>query len=436
MCPTARLIQAAGPGVRAAEVHNDRSGHFGRGKSAVARDHGRFMRMLRRLLIVSILILGAMPFSTMTAGAADAPSAVTGLFLTTRYPALTVRAGETTTIDLSVRNFKLPPQVLMLSVPQIASGWKATILGGGQPVGAIDVAPDSEERLQLRLEPPSGAGHADYDFTVEAKNGQHDEKLPIKITVGEELPAKLKLTTNFPSLRGTATTSFKYKVSVTNDSGRDATVNFSADAPKNFQVSFTEAYGSQQLTSIPIEAGKSKDVEVSLTIPRETPAGDYKLALHAKTEAASADLNVSLTILGQPRLAVSGEGGRLSGEAYAGKDSQLTLVLRNDGSEAARDIELSATAPEGWKSSFDPKQLPQLAAGATQQVKVTLIPSERAIAGDYQTTIRASASGGLSESANFRITVLTSTLWGAVGIAIIAIALLVVVFAVARFGRR
>jgi uncharacterized membrane protein len=112
------------------------------------------------------------------------------------------------------------------------------------------------------------------------------------------------------------------------------------------------------------------------------------------------------------------------------------VVLRNDGSEAARDIELSATTPEGWKSSFEPKLLPQLAAGQTQEVKVTLTPSERAIAGDYQTTIRASAAGGLSESANFRITVLTSTLWGAVGIAIIAIALLVVVFAVARFGRR
>src|SRR6202030_119231 len=256
----------------------------------------------------------------------------------------------------------------------------------------------------------------DYRCTVEARGAQHDEKLPIKVTVGEELPAKLKLTTNFPALRGTATTSFKYKVSVNNDSGRDATVNLSADAPKNFQVSFTEAYGSQQITSIPIEAGKSKDVEASLTIPRETQAGDYKLTLHAKTEATSADLPVSLTIVGQARVALSGEGGRLSGEAYAGQDSQLTLVLRNDGSEAARDIELSATTPEGWKSSFDPKTVPQVAAGATQNVKMTLTPSERAIAGDYQATIRASASGGLSESANFRITVLTSTLWGAVAI--------------------
>ena len=387
--------------------------------------------MLRWLVAVSCVLIGA-----AAANAAEAPAGVSGIFLTTRYPALTTRAGETTTVDVSVHNYKLPPQALTLSVPQVAPGWKATILGGGQPVGAIEVGPDSDERLQLRLEPPAGAGHADYQFTVEAKNDRYDEKLPIKVTIGQELPAKLKMTTNFPALRGTATTSFKYKVSVTNDSGRDATVNFSADAPKNFQVSFTEAYGSQQLTSLPIEAGKSKDVEASLTLPHETQAGDYKLVLHAKTEAASADLPVSLAIVGQPRIAVSGEGGRLSGEAYAGRGSQLTVVLRNDGSEAARDVQLTATTPEGWKSEFDPKELPQVPAGGTQQVKVTLTPSDKAIAGDYQATIRASAAGGLSESANFRITVLTSTLWGSIGIAIIAIALLVVVFAVARFGRR
>jgi uncharacterized membrane protein len=389
--------------------------------------------------LLTIWAVGAITaIGPTAASAADPPDApgIAGLFVTTKFPALSVRAGETTTIDVSVRNFKLPPQSLTLSVPQVATGWKATILGGGQPVGAVEVAPDAEERLQLRLEPPAGIGPGDYHFTIEAKNAQYDDKLPITVTIGEEVPAKLKLTTNFPALRGTATTSFKYKVTVNNDSGRDATVNLSADAPKNFQVAFTEAYGSQQITSIPIEAGKSKDVEAALTIPRDTPAGDYKLVLHVKTEAASADLPVSLTIVGQPRIALSGEGGRLSGEAYAGQNSQLTVVVRNDGSEAAREVELNATTPEGWKSDFDPKQVPVLAAGATQDVKVTLTPSPRAIAGDYQTTIRASATGGLSESANFRITVLTSTLWGAVGIAIIAIALLVVVFAVARFGRR
>ena len=378
--------------------------------------------MLLHLVALCVVLLTA-----TGADAADKPSnGITGVYLTTRYPALTVRAGETTTIDLSLRNFNRPPEQLALSVPQVAQGWKATILGGGQPVESAIVAPDTEEKLQLRLEPPAGTGPGEYHFL----------KLPITVTIGQELPAKLKLTTNFPSLRGTATTSFKFRVTIANDSGRDATINFSADSPKNFQVTFTEAYGSQQLTSIPIEAGKSKDIEASVALPRDTPAGDYKLALHAKSEAASADLDLAITVVGQPRLALAGEGGRLSGEAYAGQDGQLTVVVRNDGSEAARDVEFSATAPEGWKTSFDPKQLPELTAGKSQSIKVSLTPSPRAIAGDYQTTIRANAAGGQSESANFRITVLTSTLWGAVGIGVIAIALLVVVFAVARFGRR
>ena len=246
-------------------------------------------------------------------------------------------------------------------------------------------------------------------------------KLPITVTIGQELPAKLKLTTNFPALRGTATTSFKFKVTVANDSGRDATINFSADAPKNFQVTFTEAYGSQQLTSIPIEAGKSKDIEASVALPRDTPAGDYKLVLHAKSEAASADLDLAITIIGQARLALAGEGGRLSGEAYAGPGQPVDRRRPNDGSEAARDVEFSATAPEGWKTELRSQSIcPSSAAGKSQPIKVTLTPSARAIAGDYQTTIRASSAGGLSESANFRITVLTSTLWGAVGIGVIA----------------
>lgn len=388
--------------------------------------------MLLRMLAVFFVM-----FAAAAADAADKPASnITGVFLTTRYPALTVRAGETTTIDLSLRNFNRPPEQLSLSVPDIAQGWKATVLGGGQPIESAIVDPDTDEKLQLRLEPPAGTGPGEYRFVVEAKGEGNDLRLPIVVTVGQELPAKLKLTTNFPSLRGTATTSFKYRVTVANDSGRDATINFSADAPKNFQVTFTEAYGSQQITSIPIEAGKSKDIEASVSLPRDTPAGDYKLVLHAKSEAASTDLDLGMTIIGQPRLAVAGEGGRLSGDAYAGHDSQLTVLVRNDGSEAARDIEFSATAPEGWKTSFDPKDLPELAAGKSQPIKVSLTPSPRAIAGDYQTTIRANAAGGQSESANFRITVLTSTLWGAVGIGVIALAMLVVVFAVARYGRR
>ena len=89
--------------------------------------------MLLRMLAVLFFM-----FIAAAADAADKSSAntsnITGVYLTTRYPALTVRAGETTTIDLSLHNFNHPPEELSLSVPEIAQGWKATVLGGGQPI--------------------------------------------------------------------------------------------------------------------------------------------------------------------------------------------------------------------------------------------------------------------------------------------------------------
>src|ERR1700730_18144868 len=117
--------------------------------------------MLLRLVAVCFAVSIA-----VASHAADKPSGIAGVYLTTRYSALTVRAGEKTTIDLSLRNFTHPPQQLALAVPEVANGWKATILGGGQPVESAIVAPDTEEKLQLRLEAPAGCGAGGYPLLV------------------------------------------------------------------------------------------------------------------------------------------------------------------------------------------------------------------------------------------------------------------------------
>jgi uncharacterized membrane protein len=134
-------------------------------------------------------------------------------------------------------------------------------------------------------------------------------------------------------------------------------------------------------------------------------------------------------------LKLTGQDGRLSGEAEAGKAAPLTLVVSNDGSAPAQDVELSGAPPGDWKIEFEPKKIDELGAGEKREVQALVTPSAKALAGDYMTTLRANAKGD-SSSADFRITVATSTLWGVVGVAIIAIALLVAVGAVARFGRR
>jgi uncharacterized repeat protein (TIGR01451 family) len=359
-----------------------------------------------------------------------------GLFLTTDYPSQTVRAGEVTTIRLKLANAGLPPEPVALALKDVPAGWKIDIMGGGQPVAAAMPGVNQDVSLQLRVDVPKDAKPGSNKILISAKGPiAQSVELPLTLTVGSEAPAKLSIKSRLPSLRGTPRSAFEYTVTVGNDSGKDLTVALSAQGPANFQTTFTEGYGSNEISSIPIEAGQTKDIKVKVTPPRDVKAGDYPVLVRVASEGATAELRVTLQVSGQGRLALSTKDGRLSGEAEVGKSSTYTLVLSNDGTAPIEEVELSGTVPTNWKVEFNPKTIPSLAPNEKKEVQVMVTPGEKAIAGDYVASFRANGRGE-SASADFRITVTTSTLWGIVGIGIIAVALLVLLGAVARFGRR
>ena len=105
-----------------------------------------------RLFGALLLLAGAL--MARPALAADARG---GLWLTTDYPAMAVRAGETTTVKVKLQNSGLAPQRVALSVGGVPQGWKATVLGGGVPVAAAMPATNDSVQLQLRLEVPANA---------------------------------------------------------------------------------------------------------------------------------------------------------------------------------------------------------------------------------------------------------------------------------------
>ena len=366
------------------------------------------------------------------AAKADTPK---GLFLLTDYPSQTVRVGEVTTIRVKLANAGLAPEPVALALNGVPAGWKIDILGSGQPVAAAMPGVNQDVSLQLRVDVPKDAKPGSHQVVLNAKGPQSQAELPITLTVGSETPAKLSLKSRLPSLRGTPRSSFEYTVSVGNDSGKDLTVALSAQAPANFQTTFTEGYGSNEISSIPIEAGQSKDIKVKVTPPRDVKAGDYPVLIKVAAEGATAELRVTLQVSGQGKLALSTKDGRLSGEATVGKTSDYTLVVTNDGTAPIEEVEMSGSVPTGWKVDFNPKTIAAVAPNEKKEVQVQVTPSDKAIAGDYVATFRANGRGE-SSSADFRVTVTTSTIWGIVGIGIIAVALLVLLGAVARFGRR
>jgi uncharacterized membrane protein len=383
--------------------------------------------------LVAVCAWGA-SWAAGPAVAADEPP-VKGLFLLTDYPAVTVRPGTTSTVNLRLRNYALPPERFDLAVTGAPAGWTVTLLGGGQPVAAAMVATNDSTSLQLRLDVPENAPMGTQNLTVTAKGKDAEVTLPMAVTLAKDLPAKLTIKPQLPSLRGTSKSTFEFQLEVKNDSGRNLVVALSAQAPQNFEVSFTEQYGSQELSSIPIDAGQSKTVKLKVRPPSTIGANRYPVTVKASAEDATAETMVALEITGQPRLSMAGRDGVLSARAEAGKEASIPIVVTNSGTAPADEIELTSSAPGGWKVSFEPKTIDRIAPGQNKEVQALVTPPEKAIAGDYAPTFNVS-SRGETASTQFRVAVATGTMWGIVGAGIIALALLIMVGAVARFGRR
>ena len=390
---------------------------------------------MRCRFIAALLFAAAAAVAAPIARAEDAPKDVKGLYLMSDYPAVTLRPGETSTVTLRLHNYDLAPERLALSVAGVPTGWTATLMGGGQPVAAAMPATNASVSLELRLDVPKSAAVGTQTLTVTATGGTTKAELPIEVTLAKDLPAKLTLTPQLPELRGTSKSSFEYQLGIKNDSGKKLTVSLSAQAPQNFDATFTENYGSQELNAVPIDPGQTKDVKLKVRPPNTAAAGNYKVVARVAAEDASATADLALDISGQPKLDISGREGLVSTHASAGKETSVPVVIANSGTAPADDVELSGSAPSGWKVTFDPKSVEHIAPNETKEVQALITPTEKAIAGDYVTTIRASTRGE-SASTTFRVTVTTSTMWGIAGVGIIGVALLVMVGAVARFGRR
>lgn len=373
--------------------------------------------------------------TTQTPVATTASETLEGIWLTTPYPDLFAQAGEEIDISLALANKGLPPQRVEFGISGLPESWEWQIQGDGKRVGAAIAASDQVIDLTLKITPADGNTGETYSFTVTGQAGNETLELPVALTLTETVPAQLTLETELPALRGTVRSTFDYQVQVTNDGQEDTVVNLVAEAPPGFQVTFKERYGSQELTSLPVAAGEAKDLSVAVDPPENAQAGQYPVIVRAAGDNASAEAELVLDVTGQAELALSGPGGRLSGDATAGEERTFNFTVENSGTAPARGISFSASPPSGWNVTFNPEEVSELPPGETAEVAINMTPSDQAIAGDYVVSVRANGDGA-SDSASFRVTVRTSTIWGVAGLGIIAAAVVVLGLAVTRYGRR
>ncbi|HEY8498562.1 MAG TPA: NEW3 domain-containing protein [Limnochordales bacterium] len=385
-------------------------------------------RLLCAASLVLLIALVAAPVH-----AATAPSVV----LTSDFPGMAVEPGSTQTISLTLTNYGDTGQVVDLQVLQAPKGWDVYFRGRGTRVHQAYVQPKEDTRpgtsyLDLQVTIPADAAPGDYPVVLAAG----PSRLRLSLRVSRQAAEKpVELTTDYPQLRGPAGAQFEFPVNLANRSGDDQTYQLDAQAPQGWRVEISPRFESRQVASIGVKAGSTQSLDVRVTAPDRVPAGEYPVMLRASAPGSEATLQLTAVITGTYELRLTTPTGRLNADAVAGRDSPVKLVLDNTGSADLHAITLSASTPVNWQVKFDPEQVDVLPAGQSREVTATIRPDGRAIAGDYALSVRASAAEASSD-VTLRVAVKTPTLWGWVGVGIVAVVVAGLFTTFRVYGRR
>ncbi len=392
--------------------------------SVVSRVSDVRSRTARNTLMASIVGL-------VMLAAAPGMSAAGEITLSTPFPAVAVAPGSAPSFDISVTTSA--PGRVALSVGNVPTGWTAVLRGGGFTIDGVESDGKTATKITLNVTVPTDATEGTTRIVVRGTVSGASTTLPVDIRVAPNAAGDISLTTDTPQLKGASDATFPFSLTLKNDTPEDLPFSVNASGPAGWTV--TAQVGSQaQAASVVVKAGSSSTVSVSAKPAEGTAAASYPITVNATSGSRSATADLSVEITGSYDLALSTSDQRLNMSGTAGSASDITLTLTNTGTADIEGAVMSATAPTGWKTDFDTPSV-TVPAGKTVNVVARVTPSPDAIAGDYVTTFKATAPVATA-SADIRVTIQTSLLWGIVGIGLIALVLIGLWWTFQRYGRR
>ena len=379
---------------------------------------------LLRFLGLAVLAV-ALPVG-IAAHAADA------LTVTTPYPAVVADPGGTVRLPLTIDGST--KGTIALEATGAPTGWTTSFRGGGSLVTAAYVDGSKPATVDLEVKVPSDATPGTYRLGVRAAERGSVGTLPVEIRIPDASSGGVNLAATYPTLKGPASASYRFDLTLSNDTSQQQTFALQASGPTGWTVDARPSSSSQAATAV-VDAGASTQIQVTAQPPADVTAGSYTIGVEAVGGPTVAHADLAVEIVGNYTMDVTTPDGRLNADVTAGSASPLTLQVRNSGSAPLAGVAMSATPPQGWKVTFDPALIEAIAPGDTTTVTAQITAADDAIAGDYDLTVSAK-SDQASDSTDIRTTVQTSPLWGFVGIAAIVLVLLGLVFVFQRFGRR
>lgn len=246
-------------------------------------------------------------------------------------------------------------------------------------------------------------------------------------------PSSPPFTVRLMNIEAAGNATFTYNARLQNVASSPRIYQLSAAAPPGWNVSFKVE--GIQVTSLSMEPQKAYDIVIDVNPAVDVKPGKYPVPVRATAGADSLKLDLEAVVKGSYALTLTTPTGRLSADVTEGSRKEIRLQVKNTGTIALDNIDLSAQAPPQWEATFAPSTITRLEPGKDAEVTATLNVPDKTIAGDYVTNFTAKNSNATS-SASFRMTVKTSVLTGWLGLLVILAALGAVYYLIRKYGRR
>jgi uncharacterized membrane protein len=355
-----------------------------------------------------------------------------GITLTTPFPGLTVEPGDTAGFDVVVDAATV--QAVDLTVRNVPEEWTATLKGGGFVVSSVTAGGETPPTVRLDVAVPSEIPDGNFPIQLVGQAASGTVVLPLTVNVQGGSTGTIEMTSDYPGLQGAADATFNFTLTLDNSTPSEVQLELNAEGPPGWQVTARPS-GQSQASSITLAAGGTGRVTVAAEPPVNVEAASYDLNVTARGGGFELETPLIVQITGSYAIQVTTTDQRLNAEVQAGAPSQVPLVIVNTGSADLTAVEVTGTVPRDWTVEFAPAVVDTIPAGGTAQVTATITPATNAIAGDYLLTMTASVDQA-TDSVEIRSTVNPSSVWGLVGIALIALTLGGLAWVFRRFGRR
>jgi uncharacterized membrane protein len=405
---------------------------------------------MNKLKVIAMVVLAVGGLLAVHTDVASAQAPRHGLLLDVPIQSIEVRADDELQagieLDVAVVNFG-QDAIEAEVVVEGPDGWQASLYHKlkAVSVGRLSLKPSERaEELKFRFVTPIGVENGSYTFSLRLTGvtGALLTRTDFTVLVDipreaavEEIPEfRKRLTggfefdTRFSQLTTPVGQPIGFRVNIRSRDLRDLDFLLDADAPLGWKVVFKPSFQSADVRALAVRSGTSASLDVVVTPPPTAAPGAHPVVLRAtavgtarRTKGVTPlEVVLQVELTGVPDLRLTTASGLLTIDATAGETTDFKFQVVNSGGGSADNVRFVTSVPPGWGINIDNNPVPRIEAGGTFEVTVSVTPPDKTVPGDYDFQLIASM-GGRSTGLMVSVTVVRSTMFAVLGVALIGV---------------